>query len=765
MYKGRTRTDETIGKQEEKQVIELKFEKTYRYDRVKEPCCIAIPFEKGRLFQEQKLCIRNEKAESIPFQVRITSRWSDRSIRWMLVRFQADLKANQAVSYDALIEEIAEPREMVSTLLTEKKGRMVIETGGLSVTLKQPDEVEGIFEQISYRENQYGAGDFSGPVISDGEGREYSFIIKKWNVVENGPLFALVQGEGVQKASDGKQTRAELRLSFYAGKDWFELSWRIFNDSKEVLHLKRAEFSVKVPAAGKVTNYAASSNYKTSYDIGENGRTAERVIDSGYLLYEANEHIAEVFYGTLFAAHENEKTGLCATVYQAQQNYPKAVLADTNGITIKIVPEGMDEVKMQPGMAREQKMLLHFYEAGTSKEEFNNRSLIYQMPDRPVLRSEVFHKAGVFMDVFTDKKLPEVERFLIGKADSHARCYGMLNWGDAPDPGYTQQGRGGGQPVWTNNEYDYPHACALQYARTGIRRFLDYVLVSVSHWMDVDVCHYSDSPLLLGGQWEHTRGHVIDGSIVCSHQWVEGLFDYYHFTGDERAYLTAVGIGENILRLLETPVFQQKGEINARETGWAMRSLTALYIETNEEKWLSKCDWIVGHFRDWSKEYGGWLSPYTDNTVIRVPFMISVAVGSLMRYYRVRPDEEIKRMILDAVDDLMEHAYMPELEVFYYKELPSLSRLGTNTLLLEALAVAFELTGNKEYLKAGRRTFLNDVKKGTGSLGGAKRIVGDAVIQNGEGTKTFAQSFIPLAVYYKAVMECGGILDDETYRQ
>ena len=169
--------------------------------------------------------------------------------------------------------------------------------------------------------------------------------------------------------------------------------------------------------------------------------------------------------------------------------------------------------------------------------------------------------------------------------------------------------------------------------------------------------------------------------MVCSHQWVEGLLDYYHFTGDERGLETALGIGENVLRLLDTPMYAKVGEINARETGWALRSLTALYVETNDKKWLAKADKIVQDFRVWGEQYGGdWLAPYTDNTVIRVGFMISVAVGSLMRYYRVFPSMELKEMMVNAVDDLIENFYMERTGLFYYKELPSLNRLGTNTL-------------------------------------------------------------------------------------
>ena len=147
------------------------------------------------------------------------------------------------------------------------------------------------------------------------------------------------------------------------------------------------------------------------------------------------------------------------------------------------------------------------------------------------------------------------------------------------------------------------------------------------------------------------------------------------------------------------------GESNARETGWALRTLTALYVETQDKKWIGKCEWIIGHFKEWMEEYGEWVAPYTDNTVIRVGFMISVAVGSLMRYYRVFPGEELKKMILSAVDDLVDNCLM-ENGLFYYKELPSLSRNGSNTLLLEAMEIGWELTGEKRYLEYGRKTFV-----------------------------------------------------------
>jgi hypothetical protein len=513
--------------------------------------------------------------------------------------------------------------------------------------------------------------------------------------------------------------------------------------------LPALEFKAPV---GAVRTCVGSSNYKTDFYIGRDGAEVNKVVDAHYLMKEANEHFEEVLYGTFFVDRTDSDGGVCATIFQAQQNYPKAVKADGSGIALMLVPENVDRVVMQSGMSREQRFLLHFHKSDESLVELDNRSLIYQMPDRPRLDPKVFRDAGVFIDVFNDVVNENVEISMTAKADGHARCYGMLNWGDAPDPGYTQQGRGNGEQVWVNNEYDYPHACAMMYARTGIRRYLDYNFVSASHWMDVDVCHYHRNPVYVGGQWEHTAGHCKNGVMVCSHEWVEGLLDYYHFSGDERGLDTAIGIGNNVLGLLETPMYQVPGEANARETGWALRTLVALYVETNDEKWLGKCKWILDSFYQWEEQYGGWLAPYTDNTVIRVGFMISVAVGSVMRYYRIAPDERIRKMLLGAIDDVVDNCRLPN-GLFYYKELPSLARNGNNTLLLELLSIGFELTGDIRYLSYGLRTFKVAIESASSGANGKKEIVGDAVIKAGGSPKNFAQCFIPLMTFYKAVSD------------
>lgn len=819
-------------------MIKLYVEKLYRYPRIQEPLTAAIPFAQGELREESSVKVL-DGANVLPVQSKVTARHLDGSVKYLFLRFMADLPGNAGKEFTCVWKEdrmaaknqekknpeekhfptlqrcstadkpaVCGDKETETVYAEEISGGFQVSSGSFWFQVK--NNSDKLFADIHDGWQKYGGERFAGPFLEERKENTVlppcDMVFNRWEILENGPICVVLKAKGTHTA-EGRSIAFETKLTAYAGKPWIEVSYRIINTSVQVLDIGALGFYCKaendspvssvieeeghkgmikavsgnrdsqlmqgekaniyrakgtgslkdleqLAPAEKIRTCTGYSNYKTDFTVGCNGESVVEKVDAVRLMYESNEHYSEVFYGTFFADRTDERGGICATVFQAQQNYPKAVKADREGIAVMLVPRGEDRVVLQPGMSREQKFLLHFHDSRESLAELDNRSLIYQMPDRPVISPEVFKKAGVMPEVFPDKMSEETEILLIRRGDGHNRAFGMLNWGDSMDANYTSQGRGGGKPVWVNNEYDYPHACAVMYARTGTRRFLDYLLVSASHWQDVDICHYSENPLWIGGQVEHTRGHVIDGKIVPSHEWVEGLLDYYHFTGDERGLESAVGIGENVLRLLDTPMYAKTGEMNARETGWALRTLTALYVETGEERWLEKSEWIVGHFRQWEEDFGYWLAPYTDNTLIRVGFMISVAVGSLMRYYRVRPSEEVEGMMLRAIDDLLENCRLDN-GLFYYKELPSLSRLGNNTLLLEAMTIGYELTGDKKYLEAGVQTFDRAVQETKGGVGGSRVHIDDAVIWPGESAKSFGQSFLPLALYDRAREKAG----------
>lgn len=801
-------------------MITLYVEKLYRYPRIAEYMSVAVPFKPGELTDISKVCVYDGE-HVLPTQCKVTGRYPDSSVKYLLVRFVGDLPGNAGKEFQ--LDIVAAGGRCgfdTSVNVAELTSGYRITNGVLDFQVE--NNGAELFQYLKDGNREYTKNHFAGPYLEVRRGEEIlpfaEMQFGTWQVAELGQLCTVLKNKGIHRIVAARKTKEvsavceaeleleitfEVKLTVWAGKPWVEVSYRLINTSEQELDIGTLGFYCKaeedspigsvivggmgaedtgqntenhiLQAAGSIHRTKGTaelsaleqlcpvehvrtctgySNYKTEFTVGADGATVVETVTSKRMMSEMNEHFSEVFYGTFFADRTDARGGICATIYQAQQNYPKAVMADKDGLAVMLVPKDEDRVVMQPGMSREQRFLLHFHDSKEPLAELDNRSLIYQMPDRPVISPKVFKVAGVMPDIFPDKMDAEAEIMLIRKADGHNRVFGMLNWGDTFDANYSSQGRGGGRPVWTNNEYDYPHACALMYARTGTRRFLDYLLVSAAHWMDVDICHYSNDPLRLGGQVEHTCGHVVNGKVIVSHEWVEGLLDYYHFYGDERGLETAVGIGENVLRLLNTPQYTGGGEISARETGWALRTFTALYVETGEERWLEKCQWIVGHFKEWEANYGHWLSPYTDNTLIRVGFMISVAVGSLMRYYRVRPSEELREMMIRAIDDLVENCRL-ENGLFYYKELPSLTRLGGNTLLLEAMAIGYELTGDSRYLEAGMPTYQQALRESVSKAGGQRVHMEDAVIWPGESAKGFGQSFLPLACFDRALEKAG----------
>ncbi len=144
----------------------------------------------------------------------------------------------------------------------------------------------------------------------------------------------------------------------------------------------------------------------------------------------------------------------------------------------------------------------------------------------------------------------------------------------------------------------------------------------------------------------------------------------------------------------------------------------------------------------------------------RLPFMIAVAVSGLMCYYRARPEERVARMVVHAMDDLIEHCLMPDGR-FYYKELPSLQRRGAGTHVLQGLAHAYMLTGDAKYLRAGMDSFELSLNPSSPGWSGGKYADEDAVIDpQGPGPKSFAACLEPIGSFYRCAVEAG-LLSEE----
>jgi len=749
-------------------MVELRFEKLSKYDRRAESVSVAFPFPKGQLLDPSQLQILDGD-ELLFTQKHVTARWDDGSVKWLLVHFQVDLPGNASKTISAILNgekaEASLPAQHVR--VTETDEGVTVNTGPLELKVRKSGF--DLFHEAFFEGQRIGLPGFiSGFYVVERDGKRYTTAEDEAEVAveETGPMRGVVVVSGKHRCGTETFLDYRVRIIAYAGKPYVEVEYQFINrERKRAVSLGEVGLKVQMEPAGE-PHLAIGEGYYGTH-IEKSSEALETCINAETIMWQSNEHIEECYYGDFWADFTDERSGVAVSIYQAHQNFPKALRVDRQGVTVSLYPSTEEAVEILQGVAKTHRIMFHFHKPSFDLEEVSSRSLQFQLPDQATLPERWYAEAGVWPErVFPNRLCRRMELFLVDLIESRSKGLGMLSFGDGPEAGYTEQGRGRGEIVWSNNEYDPPHVLFMQYARTGERRFRSIAEAAAQHWIDVDFCHFSEDPLREGGQVIHSARHVT-GGVTISHEWVEGLLDFYHFTGKREALEKALAIGENIMRHLRSPTFQRLGYFQARDTGWALLALLALYRETYDKRYLEVSKEIVKSFLEWKEKFGTFLAPYTNHTQIRVPFMITIAANSLMRYYWITNDERVKKTIIEVTDDLIEHAVMRG-GIVYYKELPSLQARGATPHLLETLSYAYELTRDQKYLKTALHQLEYMLDRGSrrGGIPGRKEIKGDSIVKGyglpGPGF-AFASSFISLLTLYYSTSE-NGLLDYLDYK-
>ncbi len=737
-------------------MTQLHFPKLSRFDRHQEPVTVSIPCAEGRLQDANHLGLAHG-SDRLPRQVRPLGRWPDGSIRWALMHFQPALPGNRSRDFELLMDAgITNPEPETRVTLVQTDQGLHLDTGVLSLEIHtgaalalQAVQVQGhtleTTPELGCIELQLPSGRFHA-------------IVDAVDIVEAGPLRAIAVLTGRHRNRHGAEALSFRGLvTAYAGKPYLELEHQFIHDGPEeevFLTALTAHFRLQAGAVSTAPALALGEGYyRTRIQTSSSG--VQQTIDAETLLYQSNEHFTESFYGDFWVDWRQGSRGLAVTHYQAHQHYPKALQADAQGIVADLYPATAQPARILQGMGKTHRLLLHFHGGQADLDEISTRSLQFQMPDVPVLPRAWYRDNNPWRMDFFPAHVPG--RLFSRFNELHAarpQALGMMHFGDAPDAGYTDQGRGGGETVWVNNEYDRPHMSLLYYALTGQRRLLDSALVCARHWLDVDFCHHHPDPLIRGGLKIHTAYHGT-GKVIPSHEWTEGFLDYYCLTGRQEALDAATSIGHNILRHMALPHMRTPGEAAVREGGWALRALIGLYLGTGEPYWHQAATRLAHMFLDWYDAYGALLAPYTSHTMPRVPFMISITVNSLARYRLLDDDVRIRSLIVDVVDDLLAHTLGPD-GITFYKELPSLGRTAPTPHFLEALTHAYLVSGKEDYLKIAARQFAALVARPAESQSTGKFVdTGGAVIAGKGGGRQFADTYSSLLLFAAAATPLG----------
>ena len=763
----------------------IHFEIVSRYDKQKEPAVTGVPFGKGELKPDDiDHLVVTDGSFCCEAQFKPTAFWDDQTVKWLLVTFLADLPANEEKDYFIEYSKSLPNLSLSSIRINIDGKKLLLDNGQLCLQMAEPEK-NYIFEKIITNDHTWEHNEIKGPVITSEDGTEYTIHLDKsgWEIIEAGPVRAMIRAKGTHCSNTHMWMDFSLILTLWAGKPWIHLDYQFINreddrseSSRTVMELNNEQAGLKYDknypyetirsirmelmpdGKNETVNhgiYTSSFNFHAKKASKE--ETLSEQITADTIVNTANEMFPEVLFSIFSADWMNENFAVAAGIYQAYQNFPKALDSSASGITIHLLPDTGSPLKVPQGAARTSRFYLYFHPRDLDEHMLVDRIHQFEIPALPVADSKAFSDSHVFGAYVSDRYHHPTERFLYRYVDSRAKGLGMMNFGDGPEWEYMKQGRSKGEIIWINNEYDMPHNFMVMLARTGDRRYFDYMKAAAEHWYDVDLCHYSNRPYRAGLLYTHSVDHV-SGQPVPSHQWVEGFLDYYHMTGNPNGLEAAMSIGDNLLKLMELPLYHTPATVEPREIGWAMRTFMALYRETKNKKWLDACSFIVDVYEEWEKALGTWTTPYPDNYMDRVPFMMHVGIVGLYQYYEFTKNEKVKQTMLAVINDIIKHCYIQRANVFFGKQHPSVRFLNLNGMVLESLAIAYELTEKEEYIEKGLGMFLWITQENQPPIYDFSKYKENeyTVIYNcPAGPKRCAQTLLPLLHYYRYALDLG----------
>jgi hypothetical protein len=420
-------------------------------------------------------------------------------------------------------------------------------------------------------------------------------------------------------------------------------------------------------------------------------------LDDDVSHYPAYERPGAVVVAPWLAAGDARATWLLL-VDEACERFPKQWRIEGRRVIVDLYPEDAHPLEWRQGMSLFQRVHLARLPAQADGAALDNEAWAWRRPPLARIDAEVYRRAGWRIPFRhepqrfprTEKRLREAFRF---------HWYpGTFYWGDESDdvtlgaylalpPDQKQRARP------RNGEYDITAAAAKEYARTGRGEFLRMCRYAAEHLMYTDFVAFSEDPWKEGGVPAHSREHT-RGAAYPSHMWIEGLTLYHQLTGDPYAVEVARRIGDFFLKYLRER--QAIVKATAREGGWTLIALAALYDLTREPRYLEGIRQVVDFYLS--------LQPaqfFPENGT----FMVAIAMVGLERVRELYREAEVRRFILGVVDWQMANRMTGEGLFNFHWDSESEGDCHVPAAMPEALNIAYRLSGDETYLRAALRQY------------------------------------------------------------
>lgn len=476
-----------------------------------EPVGCGVPWPRGALRDCRELRLLDARGVPVPLQARALDLWPDGSVRWALVDWRADVREGTAeFRLEAGGAPSAPPPDRAISI-AETAGGIRVDTGGARFDLA--------------REAPLPRG--AALRIEDGAGRLHDARVRELVVEERGPLRSCIRvaGSVVDRQREALLLEWGARLHFFAGSATVRFALTLRNPRRArhaggfwelgdpgSIYLREA--SVIVPAVGGALRGSIAREapweelgcpcaiYQDSSG-GENWRSRNHVNRRGVVPLS--------FRGYRLRDGARERTGLRATPILARggvavatrrfwENFPKSIEATASEIILGLFPRAFGDVhEIQGGEQKTHEFVVAFEPDPVTPDE----PLAWARMPLLARASPAWYCASGAVPFLTPREadphadyLRLVDAAIEGDSNFFAKRerideYGWRNFGDIYADHEAVFKRPDEPPLVShyNNQYDAIGGFAVQFLRSGDRRWWTLMDDLAIHVADIDIYH------------------------------------------------------------------------------------------------------------------------------------------------------------------------------------------------------------------------------------------------------------------------------------
>ncbi len=656
----------------------------------------GFPLPEGGLCNIKKMQVLNHEGKPVHFQSAATAFWPDKSLKWVLLQFDAPLKANEKAIYQVVFGENVDDAEKGDTLIMADNGDIItVDTGKLQATIdrKKFNMVKDVKVKRDGKWIDAGGFAVNGLELRDEKGRLFSSAViapESFEIEEQGPEHIVLKVRGKYGNADKGETNMsyEVRLSFARSSEKVGIAvsttnTNLVNEFTDIDSLSCAFISASPIQGGKVLLDANNLQALRQSPC----KTEEIVLNPNSqtrLFQEDEQSLSGV------AGHENARlTGAVevdtatgpvrAVLKDCWQRWPKAFSVNNKELIFELLPKQPSrnfyrnlpyyllfpfcegKYRLKWGVSFTENIDLDF----GSMKSLTEADAETNLPVVVVVQRDWYYQTKVLpgatpgddrqFDVWDDAVARWFNEHMEFKKTHHP--YGFLNYGDWFGERSTN---------WGNNEYDIAHGLFMDYIRTGNRDHYRWAVRAAQHDADVDSIHAYPDPNYVGGDITHSFCHnagcllgrkltlplssPYGGNVLSSngHTFLRGMVDAWLFSGNARTQQSALSMGEHIV--WNPPLDTKNFGIFLRAQGYPLIALAALYDINPDPMYKKAADKIIELVISQQRldKGGAWYHKIW--AVGDMPAQCCLQVGILMQgmidYYKMTGNPEAKKSII-----------------------------------------------------------------------------------------------------------------------